>query len=239
MLKIAICDDENIWISQISEQLQTWGEQRNAALQIFSFNNGDALIAAHSRYHMDLILLDIMMPLLNGMDTARELRVQSPRTALVFLTSSSEFALESYEVRAFWYLMKPLNTDQFFHVLDEWYKLYQDSEEIFPARTATGYQKIPVQEVAYLEAQNKAVLVRLSNGKTIEIKEPFHKCEPVFSLEKGFFKCHRSYIVSFPCIEKFTKGELLTKSGQRIPVSRDVFAAFKDAYFSFMFPENT
>ena len=77
MLKIAVCDDENIWISQISEQLQIWGEQRHAALQIFSFNNGDALIAAHSRYHMDLILLDIMMPLLSGMDTARELRAQN------------------------------------------------------------------------------------------------------------------------------------------------------------------
>lgn len=56
---------------------------------------------------MDIILLDIVMPLLNGMDTARELRAQDTAVKIIFLTSSPEFALESYEVRAQDYLLKP------------------------------------------------------------------------------------------------------------------------------------
>ena len=74
---------------------------------------------------MDLILLDMIMPLLSGMDTARELRQHDPHVPIIFLTSSPEFALESYEVRTFWYLLKPLDEVRFHAVLDSWYEVHQ------------------------------------------------------------------------------------------------------------------
>ena len=87
----------------------------------------------------------------------------------------------------------------------------------------------------YLEAQNKRVLVSLSNDTDIEIRELFSKCEEIFSLEKGFFKCHRSYIVNLNHVEQFTKTQISTKNGINIPISRNNYAAFKEAYFSYMF----
>ena len=186
---------------------------------------------------MDLILLDMIMPLLSGMDTARELRQHDPHVPIIFLTSSPEFALESYEVRTFWYLLKPLDEVRFHEVLDSWYEAHKASMAHFAARTDSGYQSIYFQDVEYLEAQNKNVLVTLKDGSVISIKEPFHQCETIFTVEKGFYKCHRSYIAALSCVEKFGKTSLFTKSGAQIPISRDNYANFKDVYFSYMFPQ--
>ena len=116
---------------------------------------------------MDLILLDMIMPLLSGMDTARELRQHDPHVPIIFLTSSPEFALESYEVRTFWYLLKPLDEVRFHAVLDSWYEVHKASMAHFAARTDSGYQSIYFQDVEYLEAQNKNVLVTLKDGSVI------------------------------------------------------------------------
>jgi len=106
MVKIAICDDETEFLDILSESLSSWCRAHQLTLQLYRFTNGDELISAHRAYGMDLILLDMIMPLLSGMDTARELRQHDPHVPIIFLTSSPEFALESYEVRTFWYLTK-------------------------------------------------------------------------------------------------------------------------------------
>ena len=109
MVKIAICDDETEFLDLLSDSLDSWCRAHQLTLQLYRFTNGDELISAHRAYGMDLILLDMIMPLLSGMDTARELRQHDPHVPIIFLTSSPEFALESYEVRTFWYLLKPLD----------------------------------------------------------------------------------------------------------------------------------
>ena len=73
-MKIAICDDEPIYIETTSRLLQKWAGEHGIEMQIFTYDNGDDLIAAHTDECMDLILLDVIMPLLNGIDTAAELR---------------------------------------------------------------------------------------------------------------------------------------------------------------------
>lgn len=210
---------------------------RQLTLQLYRFTDGDELIDAHKTYGMDLIILDMLMPLLSGMDTARELRQSDSHVPVIFLTSSPEFALESYEVRTFWYLLKPLDEARLYTVLDNWLEVHKASMAHFTARTDAGYQTIYFQDVEYLEAQNKNVSVILKDGSLISIKEPFHQCETIFTLEKGFYKCHRSYIAALSCVEKFGKTSLFTKSGAQIPISRDNYANFKDVYFSYMFPQ--
>lgn len=237
MVKIAICDDETEFLDILSESLSCWCQMHHLTLQLYRFTNGDELIDAHKTYGMDLILLDMIMPLLSGMDTARELRQNDSHVPIIFLTSSPEFALESYEVRTFWYLLKPLDQTRFFAVLDNWFESHRASMAHFIARTDSGYQTIYLQDVEYLEAQNKTVSVILKDRSVVYIKEPFHQCETVFTLEKGFYKCHRSYLVALSCVEKFGKTSLFTKSGAQIPISRDNYANFKDIYFSYMFPQ--
>lgn len=234
-MKIAICDDEIQFINELEQLLTQWADQHRIDVTLYHFTNGDDLIQAHQTYCMDLIILDIIMPLLNGMDTARELRQDHQTVPIIFLTSSREYAVDSYEVKAFHYLMKPIEAEPLFRVLDDFLSSTHSSPESFTAQTDTGFCRITLEDVEYLEAQNKRVLVSLSNDTILEIRELFSKCEEIFCLKKGFFKCHRSYIVNLNCVEQFTKTQISTKNGTNIPISRNNYAAFKEAYFSYMF----
>lgn len=234
-MKIAVCDDEKQFVDAICPLLKQWAEKNSIKLTLYRFNNGDDLIAAHRNICMDLIILDIIMPLLNGMDAARELRKENQAVPIIFLTSAKEFAVDSYEVKAFHYLIKPVDELKLFLVLDDFLKTVTLPQSLFTAQTDKGFCKIVVDDVDYLEAQNKEVLVHLSNGKTIAIRELFSKCEEIFSLENGFFRCHRSYIVNLNNIEQFTKSEIITSLKSGIPISRNRYVAFKETYFNHMF----
>lgn len=234
-MKIAICDDEKQFVDAICLLLERWAARNAIKLMLYRFTNRDDLIDAHRNICMDLIILDVIMPLLNGMDTARELRNDDQTVPIIFLTSSREFAVDSYDVKAFYYLLKPVDEEKLCSILDDLLRTVTLPQKLFTAQTNRGFCKIAVDDVDYLEAQNKQVLVYLSNGNTIAIRELFSRCEEVFSLENGFFRCHRSYIVNLNSIKQFTKSEITTGRNPAIPISRNRYAAFKETYFYHMF----
>ena len=233
-MKIGICDDELQFLESTCQLIEQWANLHRIKIDIYRFTNGDDLLQAHCNECLDLIFLDVIMPLLNGIDTARELRNNNQEVPIIFLTASREFAVDSYEVKAYNYLIKPLSKAKLFSVLDEFYAIFEKPKATFTAQTALGFCKINLDEVEYLEAQNKKVNVYLSNGTLLEIREQFSKCEEYFTLEKGFFRCHRSYIVNLAYVEQFTKTQVTTVNST-IPISRHRHEAFKDSYFNHMF----
>ena len=237
-MNIAICDDEIQYLDYVAELVEKWSQLHNIDVRVHRFTNGDDLIIGHQKQCMDLIILDIIMPLIDGINTAKELRSLDKNVPIIFLTSSKEFALDSYEVRAFHYLIKPVEQFKIFETLNEFYEKYQETQESFTAKTSLGFRKINILDVDYIEAQNKVVIVCLINGVKLEIRELFTTCQEIFTLEKGFFKCHRSYIVNLRNVELFTKTQLQTKYHNTIPVSRNCYPGFKEAYFSYMFQGN-
>lgn len=237
-MKIAICDDEICFIQELRVLLAHWATKNDLSLTLYQYTNGDDLLTALQTTSVDLVFLDIIMPLLNGMDTARELRSAGMTVPVIFLTSSKGFALESYEVKALNYLLKPINNQKLFSVLDDFLKDIRASEETFTARTANGFCKITLNDVDYLEAQNKQVLVCLSDGTILKIRELFSKCEGVFTPEKGFFKCHRSYIINLSHVKQFTR-TLISTDISSVPISRNSYSTFKDAYFAYMFSSDS
>ena len=107
-MRIAVCDDNAVFLQNAVQLIERWGAERCVPIEVCPFENGDALIAANAAARFDVIFLDILMPMLSGMDTARELRQHDSAVRILFLTASPEFALESYEVKAQGYLLKPV-----------------------------------------------------------------------------------------------------------------------------------
>lgn len=104
--------------------------------------------------------------------------------------------------------------------MDDFIALIKNQKEIFVARTSDGFCKIALEDTNYLEAQNKSVLVFPHNGTSIEIGELFSRCEEVFTLEQGFFRCHRSYIINLNFVNQFTKNSVTMTDGVTLPISR-------------------
>lgn len=237
MLRIAICDDNLTFLQSAVSLIKDWAKQREISADIFSFQNGDELISKSISVHIDIIFLDIIMPLLNGMDTAKELRQKDAAVKIIFLTSSPEFALESYDVRAHDYLLKPISYEKIKKTLDECVNSLSVEPESLLIKTSFGYQKLYFHEVEYVEAQNKKVIFYLKSGKTVQAVEPLHSFEDKFADSNHFFKCHRSYLVYMPNVDHFNNAQIVTKSGRNIPIARGYAKAFKEAYFMVMFQE--
>ena len=237
MLKIAVCDDSPDFLQLAVDMVERWTEQSRIQTEIYRFDNGDALLAKNAVTHMDIIFLDIIMPLQNGIDTAKELRQSDNAVKIIFLTSSPEFALESYEVKAQGYLLKPVNYEKIKETLDECSHSFETEAENIVLKTAFGYQKLYFHDIEYLEAQNKRVVFYLRTGKTVEAAEPLHSLEERLSINDGFFKCHRSFLVYITNVDHFSMTEIITKTGRSIPIARGYGKAFKDAYFAVVFKD--
>lgn len=235
MLKIAICDDNSDFLSEAKEKLNHW-ENKPQDLSVACFTSGGALIHAHSTTPFDIILLDVVMPGRSGIETAREIRVFDKTTKIVFLTSSTEFALDSYSVKASNYLLKPLNPDALYRCFDE---LLTELQTGGPAsiliRTVSATHRVNLHQIEYIEAQDKHTNFALLGGKGLVSTKALNSYEDKLLLSDGFFKCHRSYIVNIHRIDSFTQKEIKTQSGRSIPVSRTYQKNFESAYFSVLF----
>lgn len=235
MIRLAVCDDEMQCLESTKRMTEQWSAACGIPAQIDCFDNGDSLIESIRSLKTNVIFLDIMMPLLNGMDTAREIRELDKTVKIIFLTSSSEFALESYSVKASGYILKPVEYKQLSEILDDCVVALKEEPKNLLLKSAYGYHKIYLRDIEYIEAQNKNVAFFLNAGQPLIITEPLYSFANKLLAQDGFFKCHRSYIVSIPNVHSFNSGEITMKSGLRIPIARGAGKAFQDAYFSFMF----
>lgn len=231
-MRIALCDDRPDQLENLHSMILAWNGEY---VSVSCYDNGDALLQAHRTTPFDIIFLDILMPLLNGMETARELRQSDKTVRLVFLTASSDFAVEAFSVKASNYLLKPLDSEKLHRCLEELSEELHTFARKICIRGIHAMHQIPVEDIEYIESQNKRILFVLSNGETILSGEPLYAYEEKLTLEDGFFKCSRSFIVNIHRIDTFTAKEIRTRSGARIPISRSCHREFEDAYFSVLF----
>lgn len=237
MIRLAICDDEVQCLDSTRRMIEQWSERCSIPVQIRCFDNGDALLQSIRRTRTDIVFLDIMMSLLNGMDTAREIREIDKAVKIVFLTSSPEFALESYSVKANGYILKPFSDKQLSEVLNDCTAALEEKSEHLLLKSTDGYHKIHLHEIEYIEAQNKNVIFFLRSGRSLTSTEHLRVFENKLLTKDGFFKCHRSYIISMSQVNSFSLSEIKMKSGGCVPIARGSGKAFQNAYFSFMFNE--
>ena len=234
MLKIAICDDMPDFLEQTKILAENWSKKPDN-MTISLFSDGDALVESHTADPFDIIFLDVVMPLVNGIDTAAEIRAHDNNVKIIFLTFSKEFAYESYAVKANDYLLKPVDSAKFYAALDACYTDILEHEKCLTIRSTSGVHRINLQSIEYIEAQGKQVLFSLTDGRIIEAIEPFYTYESQLFLNDGFFKCHRSYLVNLYKLSTYAQNEITMRSGCRIPISRSLHKQFKETYFALLF----
>lgn len=234
MIRIGICDDSSAFLQQTKFMIDHW-DNPPQKITTEVFEDGDSLIAAHTKIPFDIILLDIIMPMLNGMETARELRQADKNVKIVFLSSSPEFAVESYAVKASNYLLKPFDASRLFTCLDELISEIQSTSKRLIIKGLDATYKIPFSDIEYIESQNKHIIFYTTENKMIVSTESLYTFEDTLLLEDGFFKCHRSYIINIHHIDSYSRTEVLMCSGRSIPIARSHQKTFEDTYFHTIF----
>lgn len=207
MLKIIACDDDVAFLDRLHRMIDRWSIETGTAVDAALVTRGEDLLARQA-------------------DTA---------VRLVFLTSSPEFALESYEVRAFDYLLKPVTYERLAQLLDELSSMRPAATDELVIKTSFGYHALRLSDIEYAEARNKHVVFHLRDGRDIEALESFRSVEDRLAQNATFFKCHRSYQVNLRNIDHFDRTDIVMRSGACIPLSRSSKQGFQDAYFAVRF----
>lgn len=234
MIKIAVCDDTTQYRDDTVALLHRWSSETDILIAVDQYDNGDSLIQALTHQTYDLIFLDIIMPMFSGIDTCAEIRKENKQTRIIFLSVSPEFGVDAFRVKANGYLLKPLEPEALFQLMDEYVSEQENSGGFLVAKSMSMVRRVPLEKITHLEAQNKHVLIYTSDGNTLTVTTPLHQLLPQLNAP-CFYQCHRSYVVNMNYIRIFSKAELSTSDGHTIPVSRNYSKDLQTAYFAFLF----
>lgn len=233
MIRFILCDDDKKQLELLQSYSRQWGKGHGLELELIAFPTAKALLAEYVPRNEDIVILDIIMPDMNGLELARRLRNANSEFSLIFLTSSRDFALSAYEVHPYGYVIKPAAYEEFSKLLDS---LYQKLCQYIVVKSGNEMCSISIDELAWVEAVNRQVVFNLANGKKLEVRDTFNNIALKLCVYSCFFKPHRSYIVNFKYVEHFNTKEISMRgSGLCIPLARGLDKEFKDKYFSFMF----
>lgn len=232
---IAVCDDQAEELSAIDALLQAWGAARNTLVRRGLFQSAVELLEAARRERFSLYLLDVLMPAVNGMDAAREIRTFDRAADVVFLTSSPEFACESYRVQALDYLLKPVDRELLFSLLDRLYRREQRPQEALVLKTRTTVLRIPFSEISYVEVIGKRLYFNMAGGDMREVAGPLKDYESQLLSRPEFMRVHRSYIVNMLHTSEISSNHVRTLSGKDLPVSRLLYPQIQEDYIKLLF----
>ena len=241
MLKIAVCDDNIADLSNVVSLIEDYqASQRDKnIIKYTAFQSAVDLIAAmESGQQYDLVLLDILMPFMTGMDAAKEIRQFNQAVKIIFMTSSPEFAVESYVVDAYYYALKPVWKEKLFILLD---KVISETEiqlgASFLIKSKTGLTRLYISRLEFVEVIGRTILYHLTDGSVIEAIGSMNEIEKELLSNPCFIKTHRSYIINMDQIDTISQREIKMQSHALVPLAKANYSTVKSAYITFAFEE--
>ena len=229
---IAVCDDEKAVQRQLSLYLEQYAAETGQCPCVSYYGSGEEVLA-HMAPDTELLLLDISMNGISGMDTAAALRARGCGVRIIFITSLENYAVQGYRVHAFGYLVKPVTFTELRQVLLEADReLKAESDSVMPVETSGGTQLLELKELLYAEVWQHETSFVTAQGRVTSVTQLSQVEERL--VPYGFFRCHRSYLVNLRKIRRIGTAELTMNNGDAVPLSKHRRREFIDAYSRWM-----
>lgn len=237
MIKIAFCDDDTAILRTLQALLDQYRTQRNQSIAYTAFQSPLELLAEIERgVRYDILFLDVLMPGQTGMDAAAEIRRYDRNVKIIFLTSSAEFAVDSYTVGAYFYQLKPIGEDSFFRLMDSAIDACQkERSDSLILRCKDGITRVELWKIEYCEVLHHTLLIHLEGGKVLESSGSLDELYKHLALYGGFVRPHRSYIVNLEYVRSLSYKAITMASQAEIPIPRGKFQELKDTYLEYAF----
>lgn len=226
-MKIAVCDDERITLEEIEALLNEYREASGADFEFELFEHYSSL--ADRLGEFDVFLLDYKMPNIDGLEFAKELYEKyDEKKTIVFITAYPEIVYDSFEVRTFRFMVKPLKKEDFFKMMNSALKRYASQKKI-TVKSAGETVSLDVDEIYYITVDAKDVYIHLKDRyflchRTVEsFEEELSSCR--------FFRTHREFLVNMEKIASFDCKTVVMKNGRKVQMSPRRYSKFQDAFF--------
>ena len=228
-MQIAICDDEKSIGLILEEKIKKL--LPDAVTE--KYLSGDELIASGCK--PDILFLDIQMPGLNGMETARILRQKNKNMVLIFVTAAEEYVFQAFDVAAFHYLVKPFSDEKFEEVLNRAVRAVEENDKRQPdekymmVQSAGSHIKVFLKDIVYAEVYNRKVIIHTRNTDI----EYYGKLRELSELAgEDFFRTHRAYLVHFRYVQKYDAGSITLENGTAL-IAKQNYPEFVKRYLKY------
>lgn len=237
MIQIGICDDDISILNRLLALLDRYREERNADLTAAAFQSPLELIADIEKGEsFDILLLDVLMPGENGIDAAREIRRYDENVRIIFLTSSAEFAVESYTVGAYFYQLKPIWEESFFRLMDAVIaECTRSSGRSLILRCRTGITRVVLDKLEYCEVLGHSLCLHLTDGTVLESAGRMSQLCEKLAEHENFLRVHRSYLINLDFVMAIGPKSVTMTSLDELPLPRGKYTELKDRYLEYAF----
>ena len=224
--KLAVCDDSDADRQYISGLVSKWAERTGHMVDLREFSSAESLLFAYSGENdFDMLLLDIEMGGMDGVTMAKKIRSVNETIQIIFITGYSDYIAEGYDVAALHYLMKPVNGEKLFSVLNRAAEKLAKNEKVLNFELGGEMIRVPIYKIRYADVFGNYVTVHTPEKVTVRMTLGELEKE----LDSRFFRVSRSVIVNLTVISRVTKSEIKLNDGESIPIPRGAYESVNRA----------
>jgi len=234
-MTICYCEDESAQAKAFAIKIDQWAKNKNIEVHADLFESAEEYLFKAEQNYYDVIFLDISMRGQNGMELARKIREKEKDVILVFVTSDASYVFDGYEVGAYRYLMKPLDEEKLWEILD--YARTQkevEEENYILVKKDSQSVRVNLKDIIYIEAQKHYVNLCMENKESINIKTAFTELlQETQEKSDTIFLTHRSYAVNIEKVVRIGRTECVLSDSSVIPVSRSFYKEVNEAFIKY------
>lgn len=237
MIKVAFCDDDLSVLSELEALLDRYCARRSHKIEYVTFYSSLELLAEIEKgVRYDILFLDVILPNDNGIGIAKEIRQYDSVVKIIFLTSSSEFAVQSYTVGAYYYQMKPIWEENFFRLMDSaMSECKKEQKRSLILRCKSGVTRIDLDRLEYCEVLGRTLMFHMDNGKILQGIGSMDKLYGQLSQYENFVRPHRSFLINMEYVENISYKTITMEDQAEIPIPHGRCCEIKNLYLEYAF----
>jgi DNA-binding LytR/AlgR family response regulator len=234
MIRIAICDDEKDMVSQVEKQTRLYFRTHCIETELTCYQSGENLLYdLEDEVHYDLLLLDIEMPGINGMNLAETIQKKIPGAKIIFITSHLEYAITAYEFSVFRYIPKSRMEEKLFLAFKDYYKLYSlERSEFYTVKVKNHVKQISYRDIVYILKDGKYAVLHLVNRQTLSVRKSLSQIFEEMEKEYFYF-ADRGCIINLANVIGMEGTKVLLRNQETVQISQAGSGEFKKAMLRF------
>lgn len=242
MINIAVCDNDIEEVEKIGKLLDKWTHiHKKTVSEIKTFISSEKLaeLIKKGKVKFDIYILDIIMPDFTGIDLGKIIREKDKKAKIIYTTETREYAVEAFGVNAVNYLIKPVEEDRLYNVIDEAAADIENRNEkcIITIKGKGGVLAVDMDEIIYVENVSRVPVYNLNNGTDFHGRSNRGTFDseifPVSSAS-GFISPHKSFYVNMKYIRIIEDDMIALRNGTKIPITRNKRAEVKSRFLKYL-----
>ena len=232
-MRIVVCDDEAAEVEKLCGMVRRLCEERSVTAEVRGITNYKRFLEDMAKVRADIVLLDICMGPHNGVEAARVLRRFNEDCAIIFVTSSRDYALDAFEVTAAHYVVKPVTPEKLQAALART-RFFQPKKKQLHVTVDYTELRVPLDDILYMETVGRKTRLHLTSGVAVDSATALARIAEQLPQETQFIACYRGIVVNADYVQALDEEGVTLRGKQQLPVSGKRYGEIRRQYYEYL-----